>query len=468
MSPKRTDESPGTDAESPEDRSRATDRRGEDTDGPGEAAALGSGPSRGPGGADADESVPRPEEPSDASGWLNPATARKIPHGLVGLGLLLVGVIVAEAVAFVLLPIAVDVVAVVNMLTSLPFVGVLVAVGYQLRRGEYGVDRYPRVAAWTVAGLLFLGGFFTLIALFTQDAVVTQVGVVRWGVAAGAGAGALAGFFEARAIERAVTAEGTRIRNEELRRQNERLDDFANIIAHDLRNPLAVVSGRVEMAKQATDDTNLDSAISSLERMEEIIEETLTLARSGAVIDEPEAVDLTDLAGQCWGNVEVEGATLDVEDPPTISADRDRLQHLFENLFRNAVEHGSTSPQTGSADAVEHSSTSERPQADDGVEHGGSDVTVRVGGLPDGFYVEDTGPGIPESDRETVFDPGYSTSPDGTGFGLAIVKQIADAHGWDITVTESQAGGARFEVTGVPTVEAVEALEATMMATVQQ
>jgi signal transduction histidine kinase len=65
------------------------------------------------------------------------------------------------------------------------------------------------------------------------------------------------------------------------------------------------------------------------------------------------------------------------------------------------------------------------------------------------FYVADTGPGVPESEREDIFEAGYSTTGDGTGFGLRIVEQIADAHGWEITVTENEQGGARFEFTGV-------------------
>jgi signal transduction histidine kinase len=118
-----------------------------------------------------------------------------------------------------------------------------------------------------------------------------------------------------------------------------------------------------------------------------------------------------------------------------VEGDPDRLLHVFENLFRNAVEHG------------------------------GPDVTVRVGPISrpafeagknvgSGFFVADDGPGIPEERRETVFEAGHTTHSEGTGLGLSIVEQFVEAHGWSIRVTESADGGARFEVTGVPGVDA--------------
>jgi nitrogen fixation/metabolism regulation signal transduction histidine kinase len=73
-------------------------------------------------------------------------------------------------------------------------------------------------------------------------------------------------------------------------------------------------------------------------------------------------------------------------------------------------------------------------------------VTIRVGTFSEGFYVADDGPGIPADDRETVFEQGYTTADEGTGLGLAIVDRIADGHGWEVTVTDSETGGARFEV----------------------
>ena len=68
----------------------------------------------------------------------------------------------------------------------------------------------------------------------------------------------------------------------------------------------------------------------------------------------------------------------------------------------------------------------------------------------DGFFVEDDGTGIPETDRDRVFERGYSSDDRGTGFGLHIVEQIAEVHGWRVSVTESESGGARFEVVTDP------------------
>jgi signal transduction histidine kinase len=73
-------------------------------------------------------------------------------------------------------------------------------------------------------------------------------------------------------------------------------------------------------------------------------------------------------------------------------------------------------------------------------------VTVGVFADDAGFFVADDGVGIPEGDRDAVMGMGYSTADDGTGFGLGIVAEIARAHGWSVAVTDSEAGGARFEI----------------------
>jgi signal transduction histidine kinase len=145
-------------------------------------------------------------------------------------------------------------------------------------------------------------------------------------------------------------------------------------------------------------------------------------------------VALGSLARECWQTAPTAEATLRVETEAAVRADEGRLRQLLENLFRNSVEHGST----GAADA------------DFGADYPAEgSVTVTVGDLPDGFFVADDGPGIPVSERERVFESGYSSRREGTGFGLDIVRRVADVHGWEVTLTESAAGGARFEFTGV-------------------
>ncbi|SEH18104.1 PAS domain S-box-containing protein [Natronorubrum sediminis] len=215
-------------------------------------------------------------------------------------------------------------------------------------------------------------------------------------------------------------------RERRLRHQNERLEEFTRIVSHDLRNPMNVLGGSLAYAREncecECESTHLATAAEELARMETIVEDTLVLAREGQLVDEMKAVHLQLIARTCWGNLETASATLVVADDATIRADRDRLHHVFENLYRNAVEYG------------------------------GPEVTVRVGGLDGGFYVADDGPGIPANDRERVFDPEY-TETNSSGFGLAIVHQVADAHGWTVEATESTAGGARFEFSGVETID---------------
>ncbi|NGM70768.1 response regulator [Natronolimnobius sp. AArcel1] len=227
-------------------------------------------------------------------------------------------------------------------------------------------------------------------------------------------------------------------REHQLRHQNERLKEFTRIVSHDLRNPLNVASGHLELANESEDEASqsVAEAAIALDRMKSIIEETLTLARNGQLVDDPTAVDLAALGQKCWRTVETNEATLDIQTDSTLRADPSRLRHILENLFRNAVEHGSSTPYD--------------PLGDDDTNKRSSDLTVRIGELEDeaGFYVEDNGEGIPSDQRDRVFEPGY-TAAGGTGLGLTIVRQIAEAHGWTVRLTESVDGGARFEFTDV-------------------
>ena len=209
-------------------------------------------------------------------------------------------------------------------------------------------------------------------------------------------------------------------RQEALRRQNERLDEFAGMVSHDLRNPLNIAAVYLHMARDSGEEDHFDELEDALQRIENITTDLLELARTGEESLDPEPVAVADLVERVWEGTETDGAELVVEFDASIElvADEDRVTELFANLFRNAVEHA-----------------------------GGS---VRVGTDPtdSGFYVADDGPGIPAEEREQVFESGYTTA-DSTGFGLSIVQSIAESHGWKVGVTESDADGARFEFTGV-------------------
>ena len=208
---------------------------------------------------------------------------------------------------------------------------------------------------------------------------------------------------------------------QQLESKNERLDKFASVLSHDLRNPLNVAEGRLELAQEELESQHFAPIERSHTRMRSLIDDLLSLARDGDDISELEPVDLNLFVEKCWSNVDTQQATLVANIEQTIQADRGQFKQLIENLIRNAVEHSD------------------------------SEVTVTIGALDNGFFVEDDGSGIPSDERDEVFDFGYSTAANGTGFGLSIVRRIAEAHGWEIIVTEGTEGGARFEITKVTT-----------------
>ena len=209
----------------------------------------------------------------------------------------------------------------------------------------------------------------------------------------------------------------------ELERQNERLDEFASTLSHDLRNPLTVARGHVELlatrlSDPETDSADLQSHIEKLEdahdRIESIIDDVLTLTRKGASVEETAPVPLEAVVTDAWDNIDNKDASIEVAGSRTIDADRTRLLRAFENLFRNAIDHV------------------------------GPEVTVTVGLTEHGFYVADDGPGIPTDTVDDIFEYGHTTSEDGTGLGLSIVKTIAEAHGWQLYIDTTYPDGAMF------------------------
>jgi signal transduction histidine kinase len=208
-----------------------------------------------------------------------------------------------------------------------------------------------------------------------------------------------------------------------LERQATQFESFGSVLSHDLATPLNTLSGRLELAREVTTggEQHFAAAARALERIETLIDDLATAMQQGQLVDDPEPVDLAATVRSCWAllDTETEAATLRIVDSDSMYADEEAVLRLIENLLHNAVDHA------------------------------GPDVTVRVGTTPDGFYVADDGPGIPPGERADVLEPGYTTTDDGTGFGLASVDHVAMAHGWALEITDSWADGARFEFTDV-------------------
>lgn len=220
---------------------------------------------------------------------------------------------------------------------------------------------------------------------------------------------------------------------QELEASNEKLERFAYIASHDLQEPLRMVSSYVgllesELEGELDDETAqfMEFAIDGAERMRDMIDGLLTYSRVQTEAKPFELVDPNDVINEVRKDLELKiaetDATVDVGDLPEITADRNQLNQLFQNLIKNAIEH--------------------------------SDAGVRIeirGTRRDGetaFSVADTGPGIPEYRQEDIFgifDTGAES--DGTGIGLAVCQEIVTRHGGDLTIDSTVDEGTTFRFT---------------------
>ncbi|WP_251106197.1 PAS domain-containing sensor histidine kinase [Halorubrum hochsteinianum] len=211
-------------------------------------------------------------------------------------------------------------------------------------------------------------------------------------------------------------------RERELERLNERLERLAGSLSHDLRNPLSVARGYVDLARETGSTERLAAAEEALDRIESMLGEALVMARDpDAVETEDAAVDLDDIAADCLESGDFGDRPADaeivVEDSGPVTGDPTLLRRAVGNLIGNAFDHADDAP------------------------------TVRVGVDDRGLYVADDGPGLPDDEREALTEFGVSRGG-GTGIGLAIVERVAAAHGWTLEVDESATGGFRATLVG--------------------
>ncbi|WP_276259465.1 sensor histidine kinase [Haloglomus litoreum] len=223
----------------------------------------------------------------------------------------------------------------------------------------------------------------------------------------------------ARAIRYAVERKA---REKQLELRTERLGEFAELISHELRNPLSIATGYIQLARDGATEPGaaLEEVDDALDRIDTLVDKLHQLT-SLSTAEGVAPVDLDTTVRESWASVSTAEATLKLSDTlPTVAANPDRIRSLFDQLFRNAIEHA------------------------------GDDVTVEVGSLPsdDGFFLADDGPGIPPEERGDLFEHGSTGGAD-PRFGLTIVRNVAEDHGWEVRALESASGGARFEIAGL-------------------
>lgn len=214
-------------------------------------------------------------------------------------------------------------------------------------------------------------------------------------------------------------------KNTRLEDKNQQIEQFASILSHDLRNPINIAQGYVSQIKNEENEQEVAVIERAFNRMDALIEDTLTLRNQSQPVEELDCHAVSELAESAWEVVESGDSELRVTDRFDFACDEERVTRLFENIFKNAMDHNEDPViiRVGIHDTLTTSTRGDTQKA---------------------FYVSDDGCGIPEDKREQVFEIGETTRRDGTGLGLPIVKRIAEAHQWNVQVVDSFDDGAKF------------------------
>ena len=223
--------------------------------------------------------------------------------------------------------------------------------------------------------------------------------------------------------------------NAELARSNRELEQFAYVASHDLKSPLLVITGFLELLQatkgdQLDDDASLyvEAALRGATRMGQLIDDLLTYSRVGRNDHNRGWVNLNAVVAHLlaeWdGTVRDAGIHVRVGELPSVLGDQTLLRQLMENLFSNAVKFS-------------------RPGVDPVIE-----IAAERHVAEWLITVSDNGIGVPVEHRETIFTMfsrlAQSTDKPGSGIGLAICHRVVQAHGGRMWVEDGTAGGAQL------------------------
>jgi signal transduction histidine kinase len=220
------------------------------------------------------------------------------------------------------------------------------------------------------------------------------------------------------------------------------LGQLAPRIAHELKAPLQLISGHAELAQQWLLANRTEEAASSIQAVLPSVEKLLALLRQMSDLGKPEEtrrvpMDLGIELEHTLAPLQSLGAVKHCKvirqvaaDLPPVAGDPAQLEQVFRNLIVNAAQ-----AMEGHSPRV--LTVAARAPAAERVE----------------VVVEDTGPGIAPEDLERIFQPFYTTKPEGTGLGLPIVRTVLDRHGASVAVHSEPGIGTRF-VLSFPAVSA--------------
>jgi two-component system sensor histidine kinase PilS (NtrC family) len=238
-------------------------------------------------------------------------------------------------------------------------------------------------------------------------------------------------------------------------RQSERLaavGEMAARMAHEIRNPLASISGSVQILQNAPEDTERDPehqrlmsiVVREVDRLNALISDFLRYSRPAPM--KPETVSLADICGEIaeMGRAQTSDELildLDLTSDVTVMADPAHLKAVVWNLWNNAIE-----AMEGVGRLSMRVSRLPRDLAQDPKRAGRN---VEGGGMTSGHHsnelalleIEDSGPGIAPHELEQIFEPFFTTKTGGTGLGLATVLRLVEQHGGAIQVSNASAGG---------------------------
>lgn len=349
---------------------------------------------------------------------------------LVGFGALLAGVL---AIEFAWLTDAgflheINMAYIVGIATTLPGLVGLVAGGRYLSRSSLSDTQQFRVLKWSVAaGGGFLVVNVVLMITMPPESFLGAVAWGRWAASIGGGGGFLIGYYEARAIQRAVKAERASLEAKQAEERREMLDYLNSLLRHEVLNTAAVISGYAELLKDGADEDDpsyeyldiIDRQATELTGTTKDVRLLLQSLEEGVDL---EPVNLTNVLEEEVEKLQdrhehVETKT-EVQDDVYVRAD-ELLRRIFSNLLDNAVEH----KETGSPRIAV--STSLQPNT----------VEVRVA---------DNGSGIPDAERDLLFQT--TTGKTDHGIGLTIVARLVDRYGGSVELTETGPDGSVFTV----------------------